>query len=230
VDTTTQKIKQVDLKSVVERVGIQLRRQGQYYVGLCPFHEEKTPSFTVFQDNSFHCFGCRAHGDAVDLIKHCYKLNFPDALRFLGIDSKPLPPKKLKQIKTAKQAKERAENVFRQTCYTLATEIRRYRQAMAAATLDTFHKLTFLHKLDLYSWYHNLLLYGNREQRALVLKELRNLELITPNKIFRPEFDFEKWLNNFVYGANNDNSTNYPETNRAIDFSVSKPCRDANKR
>jgi DNA primase len=204
---TTQKIKEVDLISTVERVGIQLRRQGQYYVGLCPFHEERTPSFFVHPaKNRFNCYGCGQYGDAVDFLKLHLGLNFKDALRYLGINSRPLPPKKLKQIKNAKQAKEQAEIIFRATCFTLATEIRRYRQAMAAATLETFHKLTFLHKLDLYTWYHNLLLYGNREQKSLVLRELRDLQLIKPDKIFHPDFDFEGWLNNFINGATNAKS------------------------
>lgn len=48
--------------------GLQLEKQGPRYVGLCPVHEERTPSFFVFQDLGFHCFGCGANGTALDAL------------------------------------------------------------------------------------------------------------------------------------------------------------------
>jgi hypothetical protein len=51
-----------------------VRRFGKKMIALCPFHTEKTPSFNIFPDNTFHCFGCQAHGDAIDfmiLLKGC---------------------------------------------------------------------------------------------------------------------------------------------------------------
>lgn len=58
----------VDIRSVAERYGVQLRRGG---MAICPFHDEKTASFKIYQQ-SFFCFGCQAHGDAITL---CQKLN-----------------------------------------------------------------------------------------------------------------------------------------------------------
>lgn len=46
---------------------VSLRQSGAYFVGICPFHKEDTPSFTVNPgNNTFHCFGCGAHGHAED--------------------------------------------------------------------------------------------------------------------------------------------------------------------
>ena len=53
---------------IVDLVGshIQLRRQGRNYVGLCPFHGEKTPSFNVSREKgTYYCFGCKRGGDAI---------------------------------------------------------------------------------------------------------------------------------------------------------------------
>jgi len=51
---------------------VDLRRQGGNYVGLCPFHSEKTPSFNVYADqNRFYCYGCREFGDVINLHHRC---------------------------------------------------------------------------------------------------------------------------------------------------------------
>ena len=62
-----------------------LRRRGQKHVGLCPFHSEKAPSFTVDEEKQlYHCFGCGAGGDIFTLIMEKENLSFPEALRFLA--------------------------------------------------------------------------------------------------------------------------------------------------
>ena len=53
--------------------------------GVCPFHEEKTPSFTIFtNDNNFYCFGCNAHGDVIDYVMKLNKINFIEAIKQLN--------------------------------------------------------------------------------------------------------------------------------------------------
>jgi DNA primase len=62
-----------------------LRKQGQNYVGLCPFHQEKTPSFVVSPSKQlFHCFGCGAGGDVFGFVMKTDSLSFPEAVRVLG--------------------------------------------------------------------------------------------------------------------------------------------------
>lgn len=60
-----------------------LRQSGSRLVGLCPFHKERTPSFFIFPDNHFHCYGCQAHGDAIDFVIKTKGINFTEAVRYL---------------------------------------------------------------------------------------------------------------------------------------------------
>ncbi len=72
---------------VVEVVGerVALKKAGRNYSGLCPFHQEKTPSFTVSADKQFyHCFGCGAHGNALRFLMEYDKLRFPEAVEQLA--------------------------------------------------------------------------------------------------------------------------------------------------
>ena len=63
---------------------VTLKRAGSRLVGLCPFHSEKTPSFTVFTDtNSYHCFGCGAGGDVITFVMAAENLDYLGALEFL---------------------------------------------------------------------------------------------------------------------------------------------------
>lgn len=64
---------------------VALRRQGREFAGLCPFHGERTPSFTVNDDKGFfHCFGCGAHGDALGWMMQYHRLAFPEAVAHLA--------------------------------------------------------------------------------------------------------------------------------------------------
>jgi DNA primase len=71
--------------SLPELIGstVKLTRRSGNYVGCCPFHNEKGPSFTVYPDHYF-CYGCRAHGDAIDFIRKTQGLGFIESLRYLG--------------------------------------------------------------------------------------------------------------------------------------------------
>ena len=76
-----------DRSDIVDLIGtyVSLKRAGSNYGGLCPFHSEKTPSFTVFPDNqSFFCFGCEAGGDAFSFIMRMENLDYPGAVEFLA--------------------------------------------------------------------------------------------------------------------------------------------------
>ncbi len=76
-----------DRTDIVDLIGtyVTLKRAGSNYNGLCPFHSEKTPSFTVFPDNqSFFCFGCEAGGDAFTFIMRTENLDYKDSLEFLA--------------------------------------------------------------------------------------------------------------------------------------------------
>ena len=76
-----------DRSDIVDLIGtyVSLKRAGSNYNGLCPFHSEKTPSFTVFPDTQhFFCFGCEAGGDAFSFIMRTENLDYPGAVEFLA--------------------------------------------------------------------------------------------------------------------------------------------------
>ncbi|PIV85902.1 MAG: hypothetical protein COW50_04490 [Candidatus Moranbacteria bacterium CG17_big_fil_post_rev_8_21_14_2_50_41_107] len=66
------------------RSQIDLKSSGKNFVGLCPFHMEKTPSFYLYTEtNSFYCFGCQTGGDVITLTMHLYSIRFTDAVAML---------------------------------------------------------------------------------------------------------------------------------------------------
>ena len=91
--------------SIVEVIGeyMQLKRSGANYLGLCPFHGEKTPSFNVNPAREiFHCFGCGAGGDLFAFVMRIEGISFPEAVKKLAsrtgvtIEERPLSPAELK--------------------------------------------------------------------------------------------------------------------------------------
>src|SRR4030095_5928474 len=80
-------LSRVDIVEVIDR-HVPLRKAGANYVACCPFHSEKTPSFSVSPTKQFyHCFGCGAHGTAIGfLMEHAGK-SFPDAVEDLARDA-----------------------------------------------------------------------------------------------------------------------------------------------
>lgn len=79
-----------EIKSVADIVSVigdyvELKRAGSNYVGLCPFHNEKTPSFSVSPSKGiFHCFGCGVGGDVISFIMQKEGLSYPEAIKFLA--------------------------------------------------------------------------------------------------------------------------------------------------
>ena len=72
-----------DIEQIISSY-VPLRRRGKNLVGLCPFHNEKTPSFTVYPETeSFYCFGCGAGGEVISFIRRIENLDYVEAVRFL---------------------------------------------------------------------------------------------------------------------------------------------------
>ena len=83
-ETIEQVLMRTDIATLIGSY-ISLKRAGANLKGLCPFHSEKTPSFTVYPaDNSFYCFGCGAGGDPITFIRKRENLDYPDAVEFLA--------------------------------------------------------------------------------------------------------------------------------------------------
>lgn len=81
LDTLRQRI---DLPEVLA-AHIDLKRAGSSFKALCPFHEEKSPSFVVKRgDTHYHCFGCGAHGDAIAFLMQHMQMGFSEAVEYLA--------------------------------------------------------------------------------------------------------------------------------------------------
>lgn len=97
---------------------VKLTKKGREFSGLCPFHNEKTPSFTVNDDKAFyHCFGCGAHGDVIRFVTETEGLNFPEAVEKLaGIAGLAVPkatPEERKRAERAKSLQDACEAALR---------------------------------------------------------------------------------------------------------------------
>lgn len=80
----------LDIVDIID-ARVKLKKKGKNYGACCPFHNEKTPSFSVSQEKQFyHCFGCGAHGNAIDFLMEFDRLEFVEAIEelasYLGLD------------------------------------------------------------------------------------------------------------------------------------------------
>ena len=83
-DTIEEILLRNDIESLISSY-VPLKRAGSNLKGLCPFHNEKTPSFVVYPaDNSFFCFGCGVGGNAITFVRQIERLDYPDAVEFLA--------------------------------------------------------------------------------------------------------------------------------------------------
>ncbi|MCE2927052.1 MAG: DNA primase [Rickettsiales bacterium] len=86
---------------------IAIKRHGREYQALCPFHNEKSPSFTINDEKGFyHCFGCGAHGDAISFVMQHDRASYPEAIETLardaGIALPEISPEQIKKAQTEK--------------------------------------------------------------------------------------------------------------------------------
>ena len=96
----------VSLADIIGR-RVKLTRRGREWLGLCPFHNEKTPSFTVNEEKGFyHCFGCQAHGSVFDFVMQQEGLSFPEAVEKLAAEAGVRMP--VQSPEQAERERERA--------------------------------------------------------------------------------------------------------------------------
>lgn len=105
----------VDIEDVVGRY-VQLRKGGANLLGLCPFHNEKSPSFTVSPTKQFyHCFGCGAHGSAITFLIEHTGASFPEAVRSLAGTAGMVVPEEPRSGRQQVQDAQRKSEVSRHT-------------------------------------------------------------------------------------------------------------------
>ncbi len=132
---------QADIVRIVGEY-VKLRKSGaQNYQGLCPFHQEKSASFSVHAGNQFfHCFGCNAGGDVFSFVQKIENITFPEAVRMvaekLGI---PLPKVTYSSPEEARQAKQRGGliEIHERACVFFQEQLKRPEAAHAREYLHS---------------------------------------------------------------------------------------------
>jgi len=106
----------VDLVELISSY-VELKRSGALYKGLCPFHEERTPSFVVQMGHAhYHCFGCGAHGDAIAFLMQYSKLSFFDAVEMLARRYQVLLEKVSSELVEKQEDKHVLRSVLEEAC------------------------------------------------------------------------------------------------------------------
>jgi len=136
------------LSGVVGR-SVRLIKRGREFTGLCPFHNEKSPSFTVNDDKGFfHCFGCGAHGDVIGFTMRNSGMAFPEAVEALAGEAglevprmRPEDREKAEQVATQAKALEEAASWYQaQLKAAVGNEARAYiqKRGLKAETVERF--------------------------------------------------------------------------------------------
>ena len=115
---------------------VPLKKAGKNYQACCPFHTEKSPSFSVSQDKQFyHCFGCGEHGNAISFLMEFDRLEFPDAVEELASLYNMEVPRDKDMRSPAEQMREQKAYQQKQDDYELMGQISRfYQQQLKVAT------------------------------------------------------------------------------------------------
>jgi DNA primase len=124
-------LNRVDIVDVVGRY-VQLKKGGANYQGLCPFHSEKSPSFTVSSTKQFyHCFGCGAHGTAIGFLIEYSGMGFVDAVKDLAQNVGMVVPEQDDKIPPAQRAAQQQQSMALSEAMTKANEFYRAQLRLA---------------------------------------------------------------------------------------------------
>ena len=119
---------------------VPLKKAGKNYQACCPFHTEKSPSFSVSQDKQFyHCFGCGEHGNAISFLMEFDRLEFPDAVEELASHYSMEVPREQSNRSPAQQKQDQKAYIQKQDDYELMAQISRFfqQQLKVASDKDT---------------------------------------------------------------------------------------------
>lgn len=124
-------LNRVDIVDVVGRY-VQLKKGGANFMGLCPFHNEKSPSFTVSPTKQFyHCFGCGAHGTAIGFLIEYSGMGFVEAVKDLAQNVGMIVPENEDKLPPAQRAEVQAKSMALSDAMTRACDY--YRQQLRGA-------------------------------------------------------------------------------------------------
>ncbi len=144
-----EEIKQrLDIVEVIQQY-LPLKRAGANWKGVCPFHQEKSPSFMVSQSKQiYHCFGCHEGGDILAFVQKMEGLDFYETLKLLGeragvkVEKRTLPPQEVKKKDRAREILELTELFYNKllTSHPQTEDARAYvkQRGLQPATIDKF--------------------------------------------------------------------------------------------
>ena len=116
---------------------VPLKKAGKNYQACCPFHTEKSPSFSVSQDKQFyHCFGCGEHGNAISFLMEFDRLEFPDAVEELASHYNMTVPREQINRTPAQQKQDQKAYIQKQDDYELMAQISRFYQQQLKVASD----------------------------------------------------------------------------------------------
>ena len=176
-----------DIVDIVSE-SVLLKKAGKNYIGLCPFHSEKTPSFTVSPDKQiFHCFGCSTGGNVFSFLMKQEGFSFPEAARHLakryGVDvpDRPLSPEQKKKIgerESVLDINRRAGDFYHQTLLnSTAGQIARSYLSKRGISQKTIVDFKLGYARD--GWDHLLRFFSNKRISPMLLEKSG---LILPRK------------------------------------------------
>ncbi len=192
-------IARTDIVDIIDS-RVKLKKAGKNYQACCPFHNEKTPSFTVSQDKQFyHCFGCGAHGNSVSFLMEYDRLEFPEAIeelaRFHGVE---VPREQGSQPRKSGVGREQLDSDF-----ALMEKAARFFQAQLRQHADSTKVIDYLKHRGLSGeivkhweigfappeWDRVLRQFGNGQEQQKRQQQLLDLKLISANDNGK-RFDF----------------------------------------
>jgi DNA primase len=167
---------------VVRDEGIHLTKKGNRFWGLCVFHSEKTPSFSVNPDKqTFYCFGCHEHGDVIHFLMKLRGITFKDALIVLGMSGRDNPPLPLPRgdYKRRRMIEEFHEwcRWYRHECLELMEIVDRIERAITDPAYLGLQAIAEVFLVRFIAQYHVWLLTGgfDNEDAFCIYKEFHGI-------------------------------------------------------
>ncbi len=167
---------QTELKRLVEEITqVPMKQVGaNQYRTLCPLpgHQEETPSFNIYDNRRFRCYGCGKHGDALDFLRETKGMSFHEAYRYLGGDYENLSPWERELQHARQRHRQELMEHYRQWTVDKSNElgllIRAAEKAVTAirdeAALNKYGGI--YDKLEVWRyWFHDILINGTDEER-----------------------------------------------------------------
>lgn len=124
----------VSIADMVDQLNISRKRSGSNrYVLCCPFHDESTPSFMIYvEDDTYHCFGCQIHGDAIDFYQNTLGIEFDEALIQLS-DKLGITIMDAEQVGTAEKMLNRYKEILHDIEEQIKSEEKNYAKGLVNA-------------------------------------------------------------------------------------------------